>query len=308
MDFEAVKKARKDYQDQLHSGRVKTVWISAIIALIISTIFGTGGAGVATIVSFAFCFFFSFVVGYIITYYRTQPQALAYRRAYKGYFVEQNLAKVFTDLRYDHDKGLNPTVLRNTRMLQMGSIYSSNDLTLGKYKSVSLAQADVHIQDEYTDSDGDTHYVTIMKGRVMIFEFPKKFNFKLELIGRKFRPYLIPEATDKSRVMVKIETESDEFNQAFKVFGEDGFEEFYILDPAFMVKIQAISEQHQNKVLFGFMDNKLFIVLNDGNDSFEPPKPNKPINEQAELARVSTDIKVITDFIDQLSLDRKLFK
>lgn len=52
----------------------------------------------------------------------------------------------------------------------------------------------------------------------------------------------------------------------------------------------------------------LIIALNDGKDSFEPPKASKPIDERAELAKIHADIKIITDFVNQLSLDRKLFK
>ena len=165
------------------------------------------------------------------------------------------------------------------------------------------------IEEEHTDSDGDTYYVTIFRGRFMVFEFPKKFIFKLELIGKRFGAYSIPGKNQQTgRKMQKISTESGEFNSAFRIFGEDGFEAFYILDPAFMVKILNISEQHKNKVLLGFYDNKLLIGLNDGKDSFEPPKASQPINEVEETKKVSTDIKTITDFVDQLSLHRKLFK
>jgi hypothetical protein len=193
-------------------------------------------------------------------------------------------------------------------MIKTGDRYSSNDLTMAKYKDVSFMQADAKIEKEYYDSEDGARYVTIFKGRIMFFEFPKKFNFKLELIGRRFFPYLIPKQEKGGRRMDRIRTESGEFNNHFKIYGEDGVEAFYILDPAFMVKILDISKRHKNKALFGFYDNVLFIALNDGNDSFEPPRPNSRIEEQKEHSKVFSEIKVITDFVDQLSLDRKLFK
>jgi hypothetical protein len=189
-------------------------------------------------------------------------------------------------------------------MINTGDVYSSNDLTIAEYKKVGLAQADVHIQNETTDSEGHTHYVTIFKGRFMIFEFPKQFNFKLELVGKKFRAYSVPKRdSGTGRKMVKINTESDEFNHTFKIFGQDGFEAFYLLDPAMIVKIQAIAEHYNGRILFGFLDNKMLVAIDDGKDSFEPPRwPSKPIDEKTEMKKVSDEIKVITDFVDVLSL------
>ena len=242
------------------------------------------------------------VIGAIILIFGAAKPRAAYRKAYKAYFVEQTLKKTFTDLVYDHQKGLPLSSLNATGMIDTGDEYSSNDLTIAKYKNTGFAQADVHIQTVSTDSDGNTTYDTIFRGRVIIFEFPKKFDFKLELVGKKFRAYKVPgkdPVTD--RKMVKIETESTEFNQTFKIFGQDGFETFYILDPALMVRIQAIASHYKDKVLLGFYDNKMLVALDDGKDSFEPPRASKPIDETVETEKVTEDIKVITDFVDLLS-------
>ena len=243
---------------------------------------------------------FSFGAG--ITIFLTRKEAVLYRKAYKGYFVEQNLKKIFTDLTYSHQSGISASLLSSTGMVNTGDVYSSNDLTIARYKNTGFMQADVHIQTESTDSDGNTTYTTIFKGRFMIFEFPKKFNFKLELIGKKFRASRVPiKDQTTGRKMVRVQTESTEFNHIFKIFGQDGFETFYILDPALIVKIQAIAERYKCKVLFGFYDNKMLVGIDDGKDSFEPPKAYKPINEKQEMQKVASDIKVITNFVDAIS-------
>jgi len=48
--------------------------------------------------------------------------------------------------------------------------------------------------------------------------------------------------------------------------------------------------------------------LKDGKDAFEPPSIFKPIDENAESKKVENDIRLITDFVDQLKLNRKAFK
>ena len=303
MDFQSVETARKAY-----AKRLTWQWvIFAVILAVLAIPSVASGQIESTFMLFFYGFFVAFIYFIIIIFINRNIQR-KYRRAYKAYFVEQNLKKTFTDLSYDHEAGLSSTLLSLTGMINTGDRYSSNDFTSGKYKDVAFSQADVHIETEYTDSDGDTHYTTIFRGRFMIFEFPKRFNFKLEIVGKRFRAYRKPGKNAKTgQKAEKITTESTEFNKMFRTYGQDGFEAYYILDPAFMVKLMDIATKHKKRVLFAFFENRLIVGLDDGKDSFEPPFAMKQIDEAKEIAKISTDIKTITDFVDQLSLDRKLF-
>lgn len=307
MDFKEVEKAREIYHKKQRKGYLISLGIAGAFAVL--GLAGGSRGSATSLFTIVFIVFFIGMIGVIITAFSTRKEAALYHRAYKAYFIERNLAQTFTNLKYSHEIGMPRQALSSTGMVNTGDVYSSNDFTSGHYKNTAFAQADVHIQNEYTDSDGDTHYTTIFKGRAMIFEFPKKFTFRLELVGRRFHAYHVPGKDEKThRKMSTLSTESSEFNDAFKIYAEDGFEAFYLLDPKMISRILDISTHYKNKTLFCFVDNKLYILLDNGKDSFEPPKPSKPIDEQAELAKVSADIKVITDFVDQLSLDRKLFK
>ena len=310
MNFEDVESARQKYHD-----KIKKYWSTVAIILlvipltIIFFIVILGKFSISIIMPVLFIAFMGFIISAIIISVATRKDATAYRKAYKAYFVEKNLKQIFTDLQYNHEAGIDEKLLANTGMINTGDVYSSNDLTIAKYKDVSFMQADACIQVEHTDSDGDTTYVTIFLGRFMIFEFPKKFNFRLEVVGKRFGAYrVIGKNAATGRKATKIKTESTDFNNNFKIYGDDGFEAYYILDPAFMEKIQNIGEVYKYKLMFGFIDNKLLVGLSDGKDSFEPPAAKKPINEQAESEKISNEIRVITDFVDKLSLDRKLFK
>lgn len=307
MNFQDVEAARQHYRR-----KTKRAWLIAgaaiLTILVIAIILQSSHSMMLSALLIFFPAFFALVISIIAISLVTRKEFDVYRKAYKAYFVEQNLRKAFSNLTYSHEKGLNRELIRATGMIYTGDRYSSNDLTIASYKNVNFLQADAHIEVKHTDSDGDTTYNTIFRGRIMIYEFPKKFNFKLEIIGKRFFAYRLPRGSADGRKMAKVSTESVEFNKNFKVYGEDGFEAFYILDPAFMVKIQNIAEHYKYNLLFGFLDNKLIIALNDGKDSFEPPKASRPIDEQAEMSKIGSDIKVITDFIDQLSLDRNLFK
>lgn len=294
MAFNDVEKAREAYHQ-----KTKTGWIiiscAVALAILISFIIGIPFL-------IAFFAFFVFIVGTIILSFASKKEAKNYRQAYKAYFVAANLQKVFQNLTYDHQKGISKSFINSTGMINTGDRFSSNDLTFATYKNTKFAQADATIQVEHTDSDGNTTYETIFKGRFMVFEFPKKFNFKLELIGKHFHAYKIPGKDPKTgRKMQKVQTESVDFNRKFKIFGADGFETYYILDPAIMVRIEQISDRFKNKILLGFTDNSLLVALNDGTDSFEPPRAGRPIDEAAEHQKILNDIRIITDFVDIIS-------
>lgn len=296
MTFQDVETARKNYWDKLRARLIVSIIVSVVICALLFIIGSSNFFYVAIFIPVIFS------IAVVIIVLVTRKEAAAYRKAYKGYFVEQSLQNIFTDLSYTHESGLDPNILRATGMINTGDVYTSNDLTIAKYKEVGFVQADAHIQREDTDSDGNTTYYTIFKGRFMIFEFPKKFNFKLELVGKKFRAYRIPGKDSKNnREMSKVQTESNEFNHAFKIFAQDGFESFYLLVPDVIAKIEDIAKRYNYKLLLGFYDNKLVVALDDGKDAFEPPKFTKPINEKQEMAKVRDDIKVITDFVDVIS-------
>ena len=309
MKFEDVENARVQYKDKLTRTSLITVSILFVLALI--AFFAITGANFSIVTILPALFMsaiFVFAITAIVVAIATRKEAAEYKKTYKAYFVEQNLAKTFTNLQYQHEAGLNKQTLAATQMINTGDRYSSNDLTIGKYKNVNFTQADVHIEEEYTDSDGDTHYTTIFRGRFMIFEFPKKFNFKLEVVSKFFGVGRVPGRNPQTgRKFEKFEVESIDFNKKFRIYAEDGFETFYLLDPSFILKIEKVSAEYDKKMIFCFVDNKLYVGINEGKDSFEPPRPSKPIDEQLEIEKVSHDIKVITDFVDELSLDRKIF-
>lgn len=245
----------------------------------------------------------------IIAVFATKKDTKTYRSLYKACFVERNLCQIFTDVHYSHELGMPKAVLESTDMIRTGDVYRSNDLTSAKYKDVRFSQADVEIEEESTDSDGNTHYVTIFKGRWMIFEFPKPFTFRLEVVQKWFTASKkLKKNRETNRQITKISTESLTFDKKFNVYAEDGFEAYYILDPAFIDHIEKLSESHKGKLLLCFIDNKLHVAINDNKDAFEPPSPFKPLDEQTENQKIQAEIRTITDFVDFLKLDRKLFK
>ena len=320
MKFEDVEKARVKYVEKQKNVQKKAVLVTIIIVGVILLVrLLTTTRDVRRIFAQLFDFsvtnimllifavllvcFFVYVVANLVARFSTREESHAYVYAYKAYFISQQLAKTFTDLKYDHYAGLNKALLDATGMIYTGDRYLSNDLTQGKYKNVNFSQADVTIQREVKDGDTDTtvRYITVFKGRYMIFEFPKKFDFRMVVTSHAT---LITPRGRKGREFKHIELESPEFNKFFEVYAEDGFEAFYILDPAIISSIEDLGREYEYRLTLYFDENKLIIGINNGNDSFEPPSPNKPLDEAKELEKVTKEIKTITHFVDMLKLDK----
>ena len=248
--------------------------------------------------------FFCIVLGIIITTAIGSKPKRDFILSFKQAFVLKSLQSVFTDLNYRPESGLDPNIIGSTGMMYMGDRYTSNDYISGKYKNISVVQADVHIEEEQetTDSDGDTrtYWVTLFRGKWLIFDFNKSFkgqkNFSNSMLSRV-------NGVKYQKVMM----EDGEFNKNFKVFAQDEHEAFYILTPSLMERIKRLDEKINSQLLFCFVDNKLHIGVQTNKDSFEP-SIYKKIDEEKVINEISEDIKLITGFVDELNLDNDLFR
>lgn len=243
------------------------------------------------------------VLTFVFARILTVGELSTYKKMYKAYFIEKQLANTFTELEYSHDKGLEQGLLMHTGMIDTGDKYYSNDYVSGRYNNVGFMQADVEIKKERKDTDDKRTYETIFKGRYMIFEFPKKFNSRV-MLTHYGSPFVKRSSMDKTKVLHSIKMESEEFNKAFITYAEDDMEAFYILTPDFMECAQALGRTHNDKVSLYFYDNKMIVGINDGNDIFEPPNPKVPMDEKTETEKVNKEMQLITQIIDNLKLDR----
>lgn len=233
-----------------------------------------------------------------------------YKVIYKDYYVKKALDSIFTDLEYKPNEGISETIISNTKMMNMGDNFESNDYFTGKYKNNNVEQADVTITEERerenSEGEKEEYTVTLFRGKWMIFDFNKPFKANMQVKSKWFdNSKIINWGSDIKYKRVKLEDE--EFNKYFTVYAQDEEEAFYILTPHFMDKIKKVSNNVSGELLLCFIDNKLHIGLDNNNDSFEPSMLSNYTEEQINN-NILADIKVITNFIDQLNLDNDLFK
>ena len=252
------------------------------------------------------------VPGLLLSLWVTKKPRQRYRAAFKDAFVKRSLESVFTDLRYEPEQGIPYETIAATKMMYMGDRFHSEDYIHARYRNVRFTQSDVHIEEEHqsTDSEGHTttEYVTIFRGRWMIFDFNKEFRANVQIVQKGFRTARRKRFFGKKETLFKkVELESETFNKQFQVYAQDEHDAFYIITPAFMERIEGLAAHNKGKMMFCFVGQRLHIAIHDNKDSFEPGSVFKRIDEEKATRKIREEIEVITQFIDELSLDNNLF-
>lgn len=220
--------------------------------------------------------------------------------------VQRILEKHFNQVQYRPEEGFEQEFIRNTEMIQMGNIYSSNDYLSGEYNGVTFSQSDVTIKDRRR-SGKHTYTVTLFQGRWLVYQFNKKFDGYLQLrdteksiFGKNKKPYsffsVLPE-------MNHLTFENDQFNEAFTAYSSNPHEAYYLITPHFMEKILKLDKKIDCQVIFGFINNELHVACYNGENAFEVA--TEEVNQQT-IKKVEDDLQLIKDIIDYLDIDVKI--
>lgn len=230
-----------------------------------------------------------------------------FNKEYKNIYVLNFLKQNFENIIYKPEEGISKKEIKKYNTLNLGDKFTSNDYICGTYKNVKFEQSDIHIQEKYEEEDKDGNKIitweTIFEGRYMIFDFNKNFKSNVQVISNDFIKRSLPHIKNNK----KVKLEDIEFNKMFKIYSETEHDAFYILTPHFMEKIKKLYKELDAPIKLTFMENKLHVAVNNGEDSFEYNVLN-PINEEEIEQDIIKDIKLITDFVNELNLDNDLFK
>lgn len=230
-----------------------------------------------------------------------------FNKEYKNIYVLNFLKQNFENIIYKPEEGISKKEIKKYNALNLGDKFTSNDYIFGTYKNVKFEQSDIHIQEKYEEEDKDGNKIitweTIFEGRYMIFDFNKNFKSNVQVISNDFIKRSLPHIKNNK----KVKLEDIEFNKMFKIYSEIEHDAFYILTPHFMEKIKKLYKELDAPIKLTFMENKLHVAVNNGDDSFEYNVLN-PINEEEIEQDIIKDIKLITNFVNELNLDNNLFK
>jgi hypothetical protein len=202
---------------------------------------------------------------------------------------------------FDPDRGLSPSEVYATEFIKRADRFHSEDYLSGSIGGVKFYSSDVKLEErhvQYTKNGTRTYYVTYFLGRVFIFDFNKSFDGYLYVL-EKGRPL-------RRRKYDKIKLESVEFNKRFKTYSTNEHSAFYVLTPHFMESLLNLEQKNKGYIGFSFIENKLYIGINNFKDTFELKLFRKL--DQSVIEEFKRELLVVTDIIEELNLNQNIFK
>jgi len=223
------------------------------------------------------------------------------RKNFKTEVLREVVESFVDDGIFDPSRGLSQGIVYSTEFLKRADVFESEDFLSGKMDGVSFISSDVKLQErhvEHTQNGTRTTYVTYFLGRVFRFEFNKNFEGYLQVL-EKGRPV-------KNRGYKKIKLESVDFNKKFKTYCTSEHTAFYVLTPHFMEALREFEKNNKGKISFSFIDNYLYIGINNFRDTFEL-KMFQVLNDET-FNEFKQELYVIQEVVKELRLNNDIFK
>jgi hypothetical protein len=256
----------------------------------------------ATLPIFFFLGAIPLIVGFVF-FAKAGKHLTTFKAMFKNELILTLLKEQFIEPVYSqHDMISVPRIL-STGMVKKPDRHSGEDYMRGSYKGVQFEVSDIDLKErvETRDSKGNVQvsYQTYFKGRWYVYTFERMFKEVLKIQeGRGFGM--------GSKGLVKIDTESIEFNKKFSILASTQEYGFYHITSSMIEKLLELEKMHRGTILYCYMNNELHIGVNDRRDYMEL-SIKTPINKES-LKDFQADIDLIPAIINELRLDSSKFK
>ena len=180
--------------------------------------------------------------------------------------------------------------------------FRADDLVYASADGVDFMFCDIRLEKE-TDSGTSSFfkksYTTFFEGPFFVANFNKKigsdvfvFSGAAAPTGIDLPPSALPRKLWSSR---KIPIDNADFNANFSVYASDTVAAMYVLTSVLMEKILSLKQLVKSDISLSFKQNKIYIAISRGADSFEPSLDQPILN-----ARIANDIKADLDAMLQI--------
>ena len=137
------------------------------------------------------------------------------------------------------------------------------------------------------------NYATFFEGPFFVANFNKKIRSDVFVFSNTTLPP--SELRHKLLGGREIPIDNADFNQNFTIYANDAMTVMYVLTPALMEKILSLKQLVKSDISLSFKQNKIYIAIARGADSFEPSLDQPILN-----ARIAKDIKADLDAMLQI--------
>ena len=193
---------------------------------------------------------------------------------YKAFFKEnviKEFVKAYSDkLDFIPRQGISSTVYSEGEF-EGYDIYHSEDFITGTLQNGNhIDMAEVHTQNESTDSDGDTTYTTVFHGLFAKISFDKFVDTNLEIrrnafisFGKKVKRNGFGKNSEKT-IKERIEMDSGEFEKKFDVYSSNKIIAMQLLTADIMQMLLDFKEEKKITPEITLKGNNLYIRFATG--------------------------------------------
>ncbi|MBQ9292812.1 MAG: DUF3137 domain-containing protein [Campylobacter sp.] len=243
------------------------------------------------------------MVGILI--YRLLSYSLlkGFSNEFKEKIITQIIKEISPNLSYDKAKFIEFNEFDRPRIYNTKiDIYQGNDLIWGNIDGVELKFSDIYLARVDTKNKERSIQVQtpLFYGIAFIADFSKFFTAKVIVLDKK--------GSFTSTNLQKTKMDNSEFNDTFATFCDDEIAARYILTPNLMEKMLYLRKFFGAKCDFCFVENKIYIYINLGKDSFEADYKVPLIGENSVPQRYHDEIMQFVGIIENLKLNSKIFK
>jgi hypothetical protein len=179
------------------------------------------------------------------------------------------------------------------------------DNITGAHEGVAIDIAEAKLEERHTDTDSKgrqtTHYVTVFRGLLCMFSFPKRFQGRT-VIARD--PSILTKWLQSWSVSGdRVRLEDPRFEDAFEVYGSDQVEARYLLTPTFMERILDLDRRFGGgRLQLAFDEDRLMISIRQSRDRFEAGSIFSAVTDPRRITDLLAEIALIFEIIDILNL------
>ena len=238
----------------------------------------------------------------ILGIYLYNKEKNEYSDAIKEIIISGLFKESFSNVVYQPKKGFDQQFIEATGLYPKGNRFYSNDFLSANYKGVGFMQSDI-LSQQVTSNGKTTTTTTLFKGRWFVCDFIKDFDgyhqIRLNNFFKNRKPFKWFDHLEE------FDFEDQSFNEMFTAYTTDQHEAYYLINPAYMQRLENFVNYVSSEVVFGFIDNKLHVAIFNNEDAFEVKSLN--INENF-VKRIDFEISLIKRIIDDLDLQLDIFK
>ena len=222
-------------------------------------------------------------------------------KKFKVEVITQLMEDFVDNGRFDPHSGLSQTDVYSSEFIKRADRFHTEDYLSGSMEGVNFVSSDVKLEERHvrhTKNGTETYYETYYLGRLFIFDFNKTFDGYLQVLEGA-RP-------TRNRGYKKVKLESVQFNKKFKTFSTSEHSAFYVLTPHFMEALMELEQKNRGKIYFSFIDNRLYIGINNFINTFELRMFRK-LDERV-FDEFKRELFIIKEVIQELKLNNSIFQ